>query len=156
LTGWGDVQSGSGLLFALSVFAYACACTAYARSRGWSVGRSLLAVTLATLSGWVMNVAYANNYDNLAALAAFPALMALVRTPAPRASGLWILIAIDMAGLIYTYPELAFIVGGITVIALLEQWWRAGSAQEWRAALGCAALCVLLTNTSLLHAIEFS
>jgi hypothetical protein len=141
----GDAQLGSGLLQACALAAYAAAVGAFCRRgglRSWLAGATV-AVTL--VSGWVLNVLWANNFDNLLALAYLPALAVLAVDPRGDAPGWWLGMAWLMAGLLHTYPELALIVAALalTIAALV----MAGSTQRVTqrvAVLACAGVAFLL------------
>ena len=102
----GEVQTGFGLLQAVGLAAYAAAAAAFALSAGLGPETPGVTVTVTVMSGWILNVLWANNLDNLLALAYVPALAVLTRGRVPTAlaggfGNAWL-----AAGLLHTYPEL--------------------------------------------------
>jgi hypothetical protein len=120
----GETQSSSGLFLALTLFTFGSSCAAYAWSRQCTFRETALIVLVSTLSGWMINVVVANNYDNLAALAAFPALAAVASSFRKDGFGPWMVFAAILAGLFYTYPELVALVLPICGLIVVEQMWR--------------------------------
>ncbi len=64
-------------------------------------------VILTVVAGWIYNVVWANNYDNLIALAFFPALIGSIIWLTPQNWSWRIVLGLLGAGLLYCYPELA-------------------------------------------------
>ncbi len=155
LTDAGNAQAGTGLFLALMLYGFGSACAAFVQSRQWPLGSSLLLVTVTTLSGWMMNAIFANNYDNLAALAAFPALATLTTLLRERALSLWVLMGLVFAGLVYTYPELAGVVGPLLGVMVTERIWKTPTLRSWRGVATSAAVFALLISPYATTAIRF-
>jgi hypothetical protein len=102
----GEVQTGFGLLQAVGLAAYAAAAAAFALCAGLGPETLAVTVTVTVMSGWILNVLWANNLDNLLALAYVPALAVLSAWPRPDRPGWWLGSAWLAAGLLHTYPEL--------------------------------------------------
>lgn len=145
LTSPGDTQSATGLFLTTSLFAFTTSCGAFARIRGLSTRTALLFLFVTVLSGWLINVLIANNYDNLLALPYFPFLAAMALAPAPPVVRWWLLVAGVAASFLYTYPELGIIVCGIWAAMLMCHFQRL-RAPGWigRASAG-GLLLILLT-----------
>jgi hypothetical protein len=138
----GDTEAASGLLRALSVFALAGACGAFARARRLPGPFASVFVVAAAICGWVSNVVWANNYDNSLALPYFPALATLAISP-PGTRGQAMLSGVVAAGLAYTYPEFAVIMlGAVTLLAAESVWKR--PVPGWLARTGLAILVMAL------------
>ncbi len=110
---------------------------------------------MTTLSGWMMNAIFANNYDNLAALAAFPALATLATLLRERALNLWVLIGLVFAGLVYTYPELASVVGPLLAVMVAERMWKTPMLRSWRGVASSAAVFAVLVSPYAATAVRF-
>src|ERR1700730_9619211 len=102
----GEVQTGFGLLQAVGLAAYAAAAAAFALCAGLGPVAIGVTVTVTVMSGWILNVLWANNLDNLLALAYAPALAVLSAWPPPDRPGWWLGSAWLASGLLHTYPEL--------------------------------------------------
>jgi hypothetical protein len=147
----GEVQTGFGLLQAVGLAAYAAAAAAFASSAGLGAVSMGVTITVTVMSGWILNVLWANNLDNLLALAYAPALAVLSAWPRPDRTGWWLASAWLAAGLLHTYPELGLVIlpcaalvavvsrsvpekyedapgGGSTSHALVRRWIVAGVA----------------------------
>jgi hypothetical protein len=112
----GEVQAGMGLLQAVALAAYAAAVGAFCRRAGFGRTTAATVIVVTVLSGWILNVLWANNLDNLLALAAAPALAVLVAWPRPDKTswclgGAWL-----GAGLLHTYPDLGVAVLGLAAV----------------------------------------
>ena len=129
----GDTQLAIPYLQGLGIFSYACACGAVAAARQWGSRQCLLFMVLASVNGWVSNVIWANNHDNLLALALFPALASVAARQTPLSARDGILAAILTGALIHAYPELAGLAvlccGGLYLHSVLQ---RGGLRAEWR------------------------
>jgi hypothetical protein len=154
----GDLAAANGLLRAVAVFAFTSACAAVIEVRGTSGGARRLRLPLASLyillcglSGWILDVVWANNYDNSLALVFGPALVALAMRPAALTStSEAALLGLLVAGSIYTYPELApMILGPAMLVGAETVWRRRPHGARWLPYLGVAlAVAVLLLAPS--------
>ena len=139
----GDTQRSVGLFMALALFTFATSAAAVAVSRAWQASRCILFVLLTVASGWAANAVYANNYDNLLALAYFPAIAALVRVLPSRFHGSWSLLGVITAGLAYTFPELGVTVLAVGFVMVAERIWKTRSWYDARG-FGLAAVVFLM------------
>lgn len=85
----GDVSRACGLFLAWSCFVFSAASLFFVLSaRFWTRWRFYAAyAVLVTVSGWVINLVIANNFDNLLALGLLPVLLGLLRSPGPSGDG---------------------------------------------------------------------
>ena len=102
----GEVQAGFGLLQAGALVTFAATTAAFARQSGMNAKTAAITVTATVVSGWMLNVVWANNLDNQLALAYAPALAVMASWPRRDSPGWWMGIAWLAAGLLHTYPEL--------------------------------------------------
>ncbi len=102
-----------------------------------------------------MNTVFANNYDNLAALAAFPALATLTTLLRERTLSLWVLIGLVFAGLVYTYPELAVVVGSLVAVMVAERLWKTPTLRFWAGVASSAAVFAALVSPYASTAVRF-
>jgi hypothetical protein len=138
----GDTQFASDLVRGLSIFSLASACAAFALVRQLSPRRAILYVGLAVVSGWVMDVVWANNYDHGLALLYFPALATLALClPEAWSLGSALLTSVVAAGALYTYPEFALLALGSAGLLVIE----AAIARRSAAALGRVAFVGIVT-----------
>jgi hypothetical protein len=141
----GIAQSGSGLLQGVGLAAYGAAVAAFCRRSGLCPRLAAAAVAITVVSGWILNVIWANNFDNLLALGYVPALAVLAADPRVDSPGWWLGAAWLTAGLLRTYPELASIVFGLA--AAIAACIVAGSRSHLTrrvALLACAGTSFLL------------
>jgi hypothetical protein len=152
----GDTAAVAGLFNAWALFAMTAAVALFWVACGEKTWVAVAATVLSTAAGWVSNLVWANNYDNLLALAYLPALAALVRLFDPRLARWWAVVGALLAAVLYTYPELApFIGAGAVLVALPRAWeersrwrlWLGGSAGAvaFAAVLVCPSVRMLLT-----------
>jgi hypothetical protein len=125
----GDLQAANGLLRAIAIFAFTSACAAVADVRARRPAAlawlTYPYVAMCGLSGWMLDVVWANNYDNTLALSCYPALIALVTLPAVLTTlGGATVLGVMVAGAVHTYPELAPVMLGATVLVGAETIWR--------------------------------
>ena len=143
----GDTQRASGLFLSWTLLVFTSACAFFGLV--YQLRRySLIAFLLFTVvSGWVYNLIWANNYDNALALAYFPALMGLVSVK-PRTVGSLMLAALLGAGLLYSYPELAIVVlGGSILVFVNRSWLDRDGVGRTSLELGVILLVILLLTT---------
>jgi hypothetical protein len=131
----GEVQTGFGLLQAVGLAAYAAAAAAFVLGAGLSPVAIGVTVTVTVMSGWILNVLWANNLDNLLALAYAPALAVLSARPRPDRPGWWLGSAWLAAGLLRTYPELGVAIvpcAAIVAVAVSALAQETGSTRQGR------------------------
>jgi hypothetical protein len=120
----GDTQASQGLFLAWSLFCYAAACAFLGLSQQLKPHLLLTYLLFVVFSGWSCNVIWAANYENLLALAYFPALAATIFTLREQTWPGRVVLALLTSGMLYTYPELApFVLGGALLI-LVNCWWQ--------------------------------
>jgi hypothetical protein len=85
----GEVQAGFGLLQAGALVTFAATTAAFARRSGMNRKTTAVTVTATVVSGWMLNVVWANNLDNQLALAYAPALAVMASWPRPDSPGWW-------------------------------------------------------------------
>lgn len=137
----GDTRAASGLLLAWSVLALVLATLFFGRAYSLPRSRRLGLALVVGLSGWVLNVLWANNYDNALALGYLPALAGAIALVDPVAWRWAAVLAILAAGIAYTYPEMAGVVLATAGLFALERVWR--ERGQWRAWLILIALSAL-------------
>lgn len=108
----GDAQAGFGLLQAAGLAAYGSAAAAFCRRSERSLAATIITIAVTVMSGWVLDVVWANNLDNLLALVYAPALAVMSLWPRPDGAGWWLGSAFLAAGVLHTYPEM-----GVAVLA---------------------------------------
>jgi hypothetical protein len=126
----GQVQMGVGLLQAVGLAAYAAATGAFARQSGASHRVTAAVIVVTVVSGWILNVLWANNLDNLLALVFAPALAVMAARPRVDSFGWWLATAWLTAGLLHTYPDLGIAVLACAAICIVGIVWRTASAQQ--------------------------
>jgi hypothetical protein len=106
LVGAGDTAAAKGLLQAWTLFVYGCGVAFLWLTLAWPAAMVSAAVVLSVVSGWTADLVWTNNLDNGLVLA-YPAMLAgCVRSLSEgRPIRIWILVALFVASLAYTYPE---------------------------------------------------
>jgi hypothetical protein len=137
----GNTQAAVGLLLVWLLFALATAGLFMASTYQLTRTGQVVFVVIAAASGWLVDILTANNFDNAVALPFVPALVGLARlAPRPRV-GLVAMVGMLGAGVLYAYPEMAFLVLGLAVLAALQEAVRERSAPVWLlASLGLAVV----------------
>jgi hypothetical protein len=120
----GATQAADGLFVTITFFTIGAACGAFAYRWGVPLAAALLYVGVTVLSGWMLTVVQADNYDFALSLAYLPAVAALARDSRPLSLSQWGLIAALSAGLFYIYPELVPIVLACAALLLVDRLWR--------------------------------
>lgn len=138
----GDVELGFGLLQAAGLAAYASAVAAFCRTRELGSGATGIAVVVTVVSGWILDVVWANNLDNLLALVYAPALATMALWPRPDTAGWWLGVAWLSAGVLHTYPEMGIAV--LVCAALSAGAFMASSGRGHRRWLAFAAGALVL------------
>lgn len=153
----GDPRAVASLFQAWTVFVFGATCALVIRA--WPVGLPLRAayLALAVGSGWAANVIYANNYDNSAALACLPALVATAARFKPTVLSWCAVLSLLGAASLYTYPELVpFVLGGAGLLFAQRVWQERGHWRTWLAALAASTfLALVLTAPFLREAVSF-
>ncbi|MEQ1907655.1 MAG: hypothetical protein ABMA15_02480 [Vicinamibacterales bacterium] len=144
----GDAQTGFGLLQAVGLASYAAAAAAFCRRSERGLVATIITVAVTVLSGWVLDVVWANNLDNLLALVYAPALAFMALWPRPDATGWWLGSAWLAAGLLHTYPEMGVAVLACAALSsgtIMASSKGAGARRRWIGpAIGAAVLLVVL------------
>lgn len=119
----GDTQPASLLFQAWALYILAVGVAFYWRVTGQSLRIGLAATALATVAGWMTNLIWANNYDNLLSLVYLPILAAVLAVMGWHWRS-FLLLGVLLAASLYAYAELApFIIGG-AVISVMPRLWR--------------------------------
>ncbi len=117
----GDTQAAVGLLLTWLLFALATAGLFMANTYQLTRAGQVAFVVIAAASGWLVDILTANNFDNAVALPFLPALVGLARlAPHPRLS-LVGSVGLLTAAVLYAYPEMAFLVLGLAVLAAIQK-----------------------------------
>jgi hypothetical protein len=133
----GDTQSVSGLFQAWGLFSMTCAAAFCWLTQKQTKRVVVVATVLAVAAGWMINVIWANNFDNELALAYMPAFAGIVYLLDVQKRRWWLLLGCMVAGLLYTYPELSpFIFAGSTLIALPRFWQERKNWRAWLIGIG--------------------
>jgi hypothetical protein len=143
-----DAFATVALLQAWSLFVTACAVLLFWQAEGWRPGPALALAALTVSGGWFLNLIWCNNLDQGLSLPYMPALAAVVALFGPRDWRRWVLLGALLAGLIYTYPELAPFEAGGAFLIVLPRCGRERGA--WRAWLTGAAVALALAALLLL------
>lgn len=153
LTRAGDTQTASSLFQAWGLFSITCAIAFF-----WLVQEQTTRIVVATTvlsvaAGWMVNIIWANNFDNELALVYMPAFAGIASRLNARDWRWWLLLGGLVAGLLYTYPELSpFILAGATLVVLPrvmqeDRFWRAWLSGIAIALVIAAILLVPLLST---------
>ncbi len=135
-----DAFAAVALLQAWTLFVTACAVLLFWLAEGWRPGPALALAALTATGGWFSNLVWCNNLDQGLSLVYMPALAAAPALFGPRDWRRWALLAALLAGLAYTYPELApFEAGGAFLIVLPRCWRERGAWRAWLAGAAAAA-----------------
>jgi hypothetical protein len=136
-----DPFAAVALLQAWSLFVTASAVLLFWLAHGLRPAAALILTTLTATGGWLADVAWCNNLDQGLALPYMPALAAVPALFGPRDARRWGLLAVLLAGLLYTYLELApFVLAGVGLLSLPR---IIAERTHWRALLAGAAAAVL-------------
>jgi hypothetical protein len=102
----GDSQASMGYLLILCVFSFSCSCYYLARV-ALPKHLQIIFVVLATVSGPILNLVWANNFDHLLALSIAPALTAFAIDFQWTRRRDAVFAGLSSASLVYIYPEMA-------------------------------------------------
>jgi hypothetical protein len=141
----GDTQPTSLLFQAWALFVLSTGVAFYWRTTGQSLRIVLAATALATLAGWMTNLIWANNYDNLLSLVYLPILAAILAVM--EWHWRWFsLLGVLLAASLYAYAELAPFIIGAAVISVMPRLWR--ECLLWRrwlkGAIGTGIIVIVL------------
>jgi hypothetical protein len=140
----GDTQAASGLFLAWGLFTFAASCAFFGRAFGLSAMQLAAYLILTIVAGWIYNLLWANNYDNLLALAFFPALIGALAVLSPQSWAWRVVVGLLGAGLLYAYPELAVVSIGGALLVLAERCWaERRAAKSWLWFVLCALAITL-------------
>jgi hypothetical protein len=142
----GDTQMSSGLFLAWGLFTFASSCAFFSTAQGLSASRRLIYLLLTVFSGWICNIIWVNNYDNMLALAYFPVLVGSINWLSPRSWSWRFVLGFLGTGLLYCYPEFALLtLGGVLLVVLDQYWSNPQDRRSWLLMVGWAiGLAVVL------------
>jgi hypothetical protein len=128
----GDTQAPSGSFLAWTIFVLSSTCMSFAVIKRLSTTLLLLYLSMSIFSSWLVNLLWANNYDNALALSFLPAF-AGVLSIADAGNRRWcVILALLATGILYCYPELATVVLGGAFLFLLQRIsLNSKSIKEW-------------------------
>lgn len=141
----GDVRAVISLYQAWTLFSAASAVWFFANVVRFPFWVRLALTLLATVNGWMANLAWSNNLDNFQAVVYMPALAGVAMHGEARQWGKWLVLGGLVGGVLYAYAEGApLAIAGAGLIALPALW---RDRRHWRAwllggavAAGLAAL----------------
>jgi hypothetical protein len=133
------------LLQAWSLFATASAVLLFWLAQGWRPAEALALAALTATGGWLRDLVWCNNLDQGLSLVYMPALAAAPALFGPGDWRRWALLGALLAGVAYTYPELApFEAGGAALLGLPHLWRERGRWAAWLAGTAAAAALAAL------------
>jgi hypothetical protein len=143
----GDAQSATGYFLFLSIFTFSSSCFFLAKVT--MPGRRMMQiafVTLATVSGPLINLVWANNFDHLLAMSIAPIIIALAFILRWGSVGDAVLLGMLTAAEVYIYAEMAALFVMPAGLILLVRLFRdeKSTAQLKSAAVTIAVLLVLV------------
>lgn len=147
----GDTQAVSSLFQAWTLFSMACAVALFWLAQKQTAWMVMTATVLSTGAGWIANVIWANNFDNELALVYMPALAGVARLCEARYWRWWLMLGSLVAGVVYSYPELALVsIAGAVLLALPRCWQERRSWLLWLRGSGiaCVVAALLLLPTA--------
>jgi hypothetical protein len=135
-----DAFGAVALLQAWSLFVTASAVLLFWLAHGLRPPAALILAALTATGGWLADVAWFNNLDQGLALPFMPALAAAPALFGPGDWRRWALLGALLAGLFYTYLELApFVLAGAALLTLPRAWAERGRWRAWLAGAAAAA-----------------
>jgi hypothetical protein len=103
----GDTQASSGYFLSWTLFVFSSSCFFFALTQGLKSIYPYLYVSFCLFSGWIINLLWANNYDNALAISFLPAFAGLGNL-IDRYKNNWVfIVGLLLAGTLYSYPETA-------------------------------------------------
>lgn len=146
----GDTQIASGFFLTWSLFAFSSACTFFVKVKKYSGFFLFVYVSFSAFSGWLINLLWANNFDNALAISFLPALAGAIYLTEP--TNLWwgFLWGLLIAGILYIYPEMAIFVVGGAFLFYVHRLSGEMKKKEWLALLflSCGIAAILLVPFS--------
>jgi hypothetical protein len=149
----GDAQSATGLFLAWTLFVFAASCSFFGLAQGLKPLVLTAFLVLTVDSGWIYNVIWCANYDNVLALVYFPALAGTITLLKPQSWSWRIVLGLLGAALLYCYPELApFVLGGTLLLLLNRCWQERTYWKSWTVTAGCGLVLMLVLAAPFLPA----
>jgi hypothetical protein len=144
-----DTAAGSGIFLGWIIFVLAGACGFFIAEKQLSDRKKSLYVILVIFSGWVWNVLWAANYDNLLALAYAPMLIEIFLNGKYFTKQWATLLGLIIAALALIYLELAGLIFAILFIILIIHFVQADATNRKKIlvfvfVLGSVSLSILL------------
>jgi len=127
-----DTAAGSGIYLAWIIFVFAGACGFFIAEKQLSGRKKNLYPILVIFSGWVWNVLWKANYDNLLALAYVPVLIEIFLNDTYFTKQWAILSGLIVAALALIYLELAGFIFAILFVILMIHFFQADATNRKR------------------------
>lgn len=140
----GDTQMASGFFLAWSFFVFSSACLFFISTQKYSGFFIFLYLGLCGCSGWLLNLLWANNYDNALAISFLPTFAGVLFLIEPRDFRWTFLLALLSAGILYCYPEMAIFVLGATFLFWLQRFVMEKKRDWLILLLGACALAAVM------------
>jgi len=144
----GDAQAAMGYFLLLCIFIFASSCCFLAKAA--MPGRrsaQIVFVIVATVSGPLLNLVWANNYDHLLAASIAPVILGLAFLLRWGRASDAVLIGLFSAALLYIYPEMAAIfalpAGLILLVRLIREERSIDQAKSVAIAVGVVTILVI-------------
>jgi hypothetical protein len=117
----------------------------FARVKGLLRSVSLVYVSASTMSGWLLNLLWANNFDNALAISFLPAIAGVSYLVNPKEWRWGGVLAGLCIGVLYCYPEMAAAILGGGCLFLLQRFFSEGAmVKKWLLLLLCTVSLTLI------------
>jgi hypothetical protein len=106
----GDTQAASGIFLSWALFIFSASCMFFAKTSELGRGYQLLYVAICVISGNLLKLLTANNYDNLLALSFLPVYVGMLVIATPSELVWSIVFGLMSSGVLYCYPEMSLFI----------------------------------------------
>jgi hypothetical protein len=106
----GDTQAASGIFLSWALFIFSASCMFFAKTSELARGYQLLYIAICVISGNLLKLLTANNYDNLLALDFLPAFAGMLSIVNPNELVWSIVFGLLSSGVLYCYPEMSLFI----------------------------------------------